>query len=428
MKGVDTIRRKQFCQIKSEIRGSDQYLVVGIDVAKDKHHAFMGSATGKSLLRNLVFENNLQGFVKLQQRSEAIRIQNALSQVVFGMEPTGNYHKPLGAYLIGCGHHVVMVTGKAVKNNRELIDGRWDKNDNKDPANVADLICQGKCVYYDYPSASINELRELLSLRRRLKKEEHSLRMRIRNNLLAQYFPELDRFYSACESESLAIVRWFLNPSMIAAMEFDEFFSLVTSTKRGIAQKQRLQKIHRLASESVGCPTGPAVEFEAQLLVVKLKQVREQLKKTADLIEDYCMEFSEYSYLLTIPGFGAYIAARVLASISNPWRFDSSNQLLKIAGYDLCAERSGKRSDDAVAVISKRGNSELRYALYQAAHIASARNPEFIGYFTRMLRGRERERGIKTKMKVKLAAKMLRIAWTLMKKKQGFDPDYLITE
>ena len=428
MKLEDTIRREQFCQIKSEIRGSNEYLVVGIDVAKDKHHAFMGSATGKSLLRNLVFENNRQGFDKLLGRSEAIRIQNALSKVVFGMEPTGNYHKPLGTYLIESGHHLVMVTGKAVKNNRELLDGRWDKNDIKDPANVADLICQGKCLYYDYPLASINQLRQLLSLRRRLKKEEHSLRMRIRNNLLAQYFPELDRFYSACETESLAIVRCFLDPEMIACMSYDEFFSLVTRTKRGIAQKQRLEKIHRLAAESVGCPVGPAVEFEARLLVIKLEQVRQQLNQTADLMENFCMEFSEYRCLLTIPGFGPYIAARVLASISNPWRFDSSNQLLKTAGYDLGAKRSGKKSDDAVPVISKRGNSELRYALYQAAHIASTRNSEFIGYFTRMLRGRERERGIKTKMKVKLAAKMLKIAWALMKKNQGFDPDYLITD
>ena len=47
----DTTRREQFCQIKDEIQGSDAYLIVGIDVAKDKHHAFMGSARGKSLLR-----------------------------------------------------------------------------------------------------------------------------------------------------------------------------------------------------------------------------------------------------------------------------------------------------------------------------------------------------------------------------------------
>ena len=428
MNNEETIRREQFCQIKDEIRRSDAYLIVGIDVAKDKHHTFMGNATGKSLLRKLVFENNLEGFRKLLERSDAVKTQNALSKIVFGMEPTGNYHKPLGAYLIRCGRHVVLVTGKAVKNNRELLDGRWDKNDDKDAANVADLVSRAKCLYYDYPSSSINDLRQLLSLRRRLKKEEHSLRMRIRNSLLAQYFPELDRFYSACESESLAIVRWCLDPGRIAGMELDEFFSMVTRTKRGVTQKLRLQKIHRLAVESIGCPLGPAAELEATLLVQKLKEVRGQLKQVADQMEDICLQFAEYNWLLTIPGFGPYVAARVLASISNPGRFDSSNQVLKMAGYDLGANRSGKRSDDAVPVISKRGNSELRYALYQAAHVASTRNRDFIGYFTRILRGRERERGIKTKMKVKLAAKMLKIAWTLMRKQEVFDPDHLIIE
>ena len=426
MNGEDIIRREQFCQIKDEILRSDDYLVVGIDVAKDKHHAFMGSSTGKSLARKLVFENNLQGFGKLLERSEAVQSQHALGKVVFGFEPTGNYHKPLGAHLIRCERHVVLVTGKAVKNNRELLDGRWDKNDTKDAANIADLISRAKCLYYDVGSGNINEVRQSLSLRRRLKKEEHSVRMRIRNNLLAQYFPELDGFYSACESETLAIVRWCLDPRRIAGMEFDEFFLMVTRSRRGIAQKRRLQKIHQLAVESVGCSMGPAAEFESALLVDKLKAVREQLKQVADQMQDICLQFADYNYLLTIPGFGPYVAARVLASIANPRRFDSSNQVLKMAGYDLGASRSGKTSDQAVPVISKRGNAELRYALYQAAHVASTRNRDFIGYFTRMLRGRQRERGIKTKMKVKLAAKMLKIAWTLMKKHEAFDPDHLI--
>ena len=43
-------------------------------------------------------------------------------------------------------------------------------------------------------------------------------------------------------------------------------------------------------------------------------------------------------------------------------------------------------------------------------------------YFTDKLKGREREKGIGTKMRMKLAAKMLVIAWTLMKKKEMFDP------
>jgi transposase len=48
-----------------------------------------------------------------------------------------------------------------------------------------------------------------------------------------------------------------------------------------------------------------------------------------------------------------------------------------------------------------------------------------MAYFARMLQGRERERGIRTKMRVKLAAKMLVIAWTLMKRGEPFNPEYL---
>jgi hypothetical protein len=134
--------------------------------------------------------------------------------------------------------------------------------------------------------------------------------MRIRNGLLAQYFPELDRFYSACESETLAIVRRCLSPDKIAAMELDQFLKTVTRSRRGIAQKLRLRKIYQAAIDSVGSAMGPAAEFEAELLVEKLKQVREQVRDVEARIEDICLTFSEYSYLLTIPGFGPYISAK----------------------------------------------------------------------------------------------------------------------
>lgn len=428
MNNEEIIRHEEYCQLRKEVRGSEQYLIVGIDVAKDKHHAFMGTATGKTLLRRLVFENNLEGFRKLLFNVRVIRDQNGLSKTVFGLEPTGNYHKPLGAHLIGCGYNVVLVSGVAVKRNRELLDGRWDKHDTKCAANIADLISQGKCLFYDSPSSGIHELRGLLSLRRGLKKEEHSLRMRIRNNLLAKYFPELDRFYGQCEAENLAIVRWCLEPGRIAGMEFDQFFQMVTTRERGIAQRRRLHKIHSLAVESVGCSMSQASEFEARVLVDRLKQVREAIGETEDLIESISLCFPEYSFLLTIPGFGPYVSSIVLATIGDPYRFKNRKQVLKMAGFDLSANRSGKTSDKAVPVISKKGSSVLRYALYQAALIASSRNDLFRDYYTKTLRGREREKGIKTKMRVKLAAKMLIIAWTLMKKKEVFSTAYIDKE
>ena len=170
---------------------------------------------------------------------------------------------------------------------------------------------------------------------------------------------------------------------------------------------------------------GEAAEFEAKVMVEELRHIREIIKETDAKIKDICVRFPEYDYLLTIPGFGPDVSSKVLAAIGNPFRFNSVSQVLKMAGMDLNANRSGKGSDTAVPVISKKGSAHLRYALYQAALIASIKNKYFMKYYANTLRGREREKGIKTKMRVKLAAKMLVIAWTLMKKREPFDPVYL---
>ncbi len=158
MSNQEIIRHEQFCQTIKEIRGSEEHLVVGIDVGKDRHHAFMGSATGATYYHKLIFENDLAGFSKLLKVVKQIKSQHGLSKVVYGVEPTGNYHKPLGQHLIRCAKMVVLVTGQAVKYNRQLLDGRWDKNDTKDAANIADLVSRSRCQYYDYPSPNILQL------------------------------------------------------------------------------------------------------------------------------------------------------------------------------------------------------------------------------------------------------------------------------
>src|SRR4030042_6871078 len=153
-------RLEEFRQFRREIRKSAEYLIVGIDVAKDKHHAFFGTATGKTLFKRLVFENNLEGFRKLLVQAEAMKVQEGLSKVVFGMEPTGNYHKPLGEHLIRCGHRVVLVSGVAAHENRKTLDGRWDTNDTRDAANVGGLMSQGKCLFYEFPVGALQGLRD----------------------------------------------------------------------------------------------------------------------------------------------------------------------------------------------------------------------------------------------------------------------------
>lgn len=423
--GKNNTNIEKFRQLKKDIRGSDKHLVVGVDIAKNKHYAFFGTAKGKTMFKRLIFDNNEEGVKRLLLHAKAMATQGGCSETVYGVEPTANYHKALADFLVKQGHMVVLVSANAVKKNRELLDGRWDKNDTKDAANVADLISQGKFLYFDFPSPEIRNLRSLLSFKRKLKKQEHSSRMRIRNHMIPQYFPELDRYLGKCEAENLAIVKWCLSPEAIAGMEFKEFFNTVTTRDRGAAQKQRLKEIWQIANGSIGCEFGQAAGFEAKILVDSLKSVRQTITETEKEIETVCQQFEEYQYVRSIPGIGPAISAMILGAIGNPHRFTNAKQVLKLAGLDLSASRSGKNSANITPSLSKKGKAELRYGLYQAALIASSKNRDFMEYFTAKITGREREKGIKTKMRVKLSAKMLTMAWTLMKKKEAFSPMYL---
>ena len=140
MEQNDDNRLQEFRQLKHEIRMSGEFLVVGMDIAKERHHAFFGTPTGKTLLRRLVFENTKEGFEDLCFQADTLKTRHALNKVVFGMEPTADYHKPLAEYLIRQRHMVVLVGGAAVKKNRELLDGRWDKNDTKDAVPMLPIL------------------------------------------------------------------------------------------------------------------------------------------------------------------------------------------------------------------------------------------------------------------------------------------------
>jgi len=415
-------RNVSFYNLKKNIRGSSTHLIVGIDVAKEKHDAFFGTANGKTLLKHFSFKNTFEGFTSFLLKTESIKSRHGLEEVVIALEPTANYHKPLGEFLIKNGHHLVLVSPGAAKKNRELLTGRWDKSDNNDPANIADLTSQGKFLFYDFPTEPIRDLKALLSLKRKLKKDEHSRRMRIRNHLLAQYFPELEAHFGRFDLENLAVVKWLLDPKEISDLDFASFYKQITIANRGARQKNHLESIWRVAENSIGCEVGEAARYEGRLLVDALRLTQESIKQTDAKIKSICIDMPEYACLLSIPGFGPVISGMTLGAIGDPHRFSSGKQLLKMVGLDLSASRSGKSSDNAITKISKKGTAELRYGLYQAAMVASTKNGLFVGYLDRLIKGREREKGIKKKMRVKLSAKMLIIAWTLMKNMELFDP------
>ena len=86
---------------------------------------------------------------------------------------------------------------------------------------------------------------------------------------------------------------------------------------------------------------------------------------------------------------------------------------------------SGVAAHENRKTLDGRWDTNLRYALYQAALIASIRDRHFIVYFANRLGGREKEPGIKTKIVGQVGGQTFEHGWTLKKKKEPFNPDYL---
>ena len=143
-------------------------------------------------------------------------------------------------------------------------------------------------------------------------------------------------------------------------------------------QRRRLEETWEKAAESIGCEEVPGVDHEAKIMVEGLKQIRAMIKETEDKIGELCEQFPEYQSLLSIPGFGPDLSAKVLGAIGEPDRFQNGKQVLKLAGLDLSADRSGKDSDKAIPEISKRGKADLRFMVHSRHALTAYRLPRFL--------------------------------------------------
>jgi transposase len=235
----------------------------------------------------------------------------------------------------------------------------------------------------------------------------------------------MDAFIQHIEDPCLAAINVCLDPQKLSEIEYSLFYKWVTAKPKNVTQQKRIRDLWEVSKHSIGCDVTEAVQFEASLLVESLKRTKTLLAAVEQKLEKECVKFSDYRYLLSIPGFGPAIATMTLGAIGDPHRFENGRQVLKLAGLDLSASRSGQSSLYAKTRISKKGKAELRYALYHAAFTASSRHKLMKSWFQSKIEKRQNEKGIGMKTRIKLSAKLLIIAWTLMKKQEPFNPTYL---
>ena len=144
-------------------------------------------------------------------------------------------------------------------------------------------------------------------------------------------------------------------------------------------------------------------------LQANLKNIKAKIATDKDLQE-------KVERICTIKGIGYLTVVAIIAETNGFNLITSRKQLASFAGLDVIASQSG--NDDPKHVISKKGNTHIRRALYWPGISASRFNPQMKDMY-----GRICKRNPKVKMIgiTALMRKMLLLTFTLWKNGEAYD-------
>lgn len=410
----------RFRQLKESIGKKEDYLLIGTDVSKDSTIGCFYSSNQGVISGKYRILHDLEGFQRFCDKIEELKNKYRYEEVIIGVEPTGNYHKVLCEYLNQKGHLVVYVSTVAAKNNRKTLSGgRWGKNDPRDAYNVVDLMKQGKISFYSGENDESKNIRNYLLLRKRLTKIECALKVRIRNYIWTCHFPELEHIFKSSNCpDVLTLLEKCPTADTIKTIGLRSFMQMFCATP-GTIRYDRLINVWHCARRSIGYAAQPSVEDDAKMIARDMKRVKQDISDVDRKLAQINAVSGSFMQLLTMPGFGQFTTAIFKAVIGDINKFNHARQLEKLAGIDLEPMESGKYR--GVSKISKKGSSLLRYAVVSAVNVATSRNKQIKAIFLDKLKERGNTRSARAKLKLKFAAKYIRIAYVLLKKNIPFD-------
>jgi len=384
----NAMRVKRFRELKATLRTNRRRLLVGLDIARSEHVAHLRHAHTRIVVPTLTIPNSTQGFKTLWARIEQAQRATGCREVVCGLEPTGTYHEAMARFLEAQGADVLLVSSAVAYWNRRTQDGTWDKRDPKDAANCADLLEQGKVLFYSQPAGPLAELRRLVRCLRRARTELAACKARWRTTLRPALGPMGEPLPNRLRAEL---------PAGLQTWER-------AAPGRPALAKGRLPLGLATACTDLGAQV-TAVQARIATIEQALTPVAEQLPA--------------YALLRTIPGVGPTVAAILLAEIGDVAWFTKFSQLRKLAGLDIVRVQSGQSAGQAR--ISKCGRGLLRWALYHAA-MGLARTAGGRARLAALKAKRQGDRFAGFKAIVELAAKVLRIVWGVWRSGTPYEP------
>ncbi|ADU20905.1 IS110 family transposase [Ruminococcus albus] len=353
-------------------------IVVGIDVAKDKHDCFIVDSEGTVLFDVFTIPNTLDGFNILLDNIKSVTENFDIIKV--GLEATGHYSYNLLGFLLNNGLPTYVLNPLHTNLYRKSLTLRKTKTDKADARVIASMLMS--CVDLKPYTNTLYQSEELKSMTRyRFDKVSERAKLKTSvSRLVTILFPELEALVPSLHMKSVyTLLSEFPSAQHIANAHLTRLANLLSETSKGHYGKDKAIQIRGAARRSVGSVM-PAKSLELRHTIKLIADLTEQIDEIETEIKK--LVDATDTTLLTVPGLSYSTVAMILAEVGDFSNFATPDKVLAFAGMSPSTYQSGQLTN-CYAKMEKRGSKYLRYALYNAAKFVCTWDKTFKDYLAK---------------------------------------------
>lgn len=339
-------------------------ILVGIDVAKDKHDCFICNSEGEALCKTFSFPNSMEGFndlyVKIKSFSED------LSKLKVGLEATGHYSYNLLGFLLNKGLPTFVINPLHTSLYRKSLSLRKTKTDKVDAHTIAMMLMSDvNLKSYSNTLYHNEDLKSLTRYRFDKVQERAKLKTSI-SRLVNILFPELENLVPTLHMKSVySLLSEFPSSHHIANAHLTRLTNLLYEASKGRYSRDTAIRFRDAARNSIGSVM-PAKSLELKHTIKLIRELDAEIKEIEEAIKSIMDKIN--SPILSIPGISYRMGAMIIAEIGDFDRFSSPDKILAYAGLSPSTYQSGQMQH-CYSHMEKRGSRYLRYALFNAAKL-----------------------------------------------------------
>ena len=388
-------------------------IIVGIDVAKDKHDCFIINSDGEVLFDVFTIPNTLDGFNVLLRN--ILSASDETDKIKVGLEATGHYSYNLLGFLLNNGLPTYVLNPLHTNLYRKSLSLRKTKTDKVDARMIASMLMS--CVDLKPYTRTLYHNSELKSLSR-YRFDKVSERAKLKSSvarLVNILFPELEKLVPTLHGKSVyALLSEFPSARHIAEVHLTRLTNLLYEASKGRYGRDKAVQIREAARSSIGAVM-PAQSLELRHTIKLINELTDEITEIEAEIRK--LVDASGTTLMTIPGISYTTAAVILAEVGDFSNFENPDKVLAFAGMSPSTYQSGHLAN-CYAHMEKRGSKYLRFALYNATKYVCIWDSTFSAYLAK-----KRSEGKHYNVALSHAAKKLvRLIFALEKSRQPYIP------